>query len=64
MRVQVEFAFHVWQHFGDRIVGYPARNHFWDEATSQWAYTSKWTNQYSMVLTGAAFYHRYCTILL
>lgn len=24
-----------------------------------WGYTSKWTNYYSIVLTGAAFYHRY-----
>ena len=25
----------------------------------KWAYTSKWGNEYSMVLTGAAFLHRY-----
>lgn len=24
-----------------------------------WGYTSKWTNYYSIVLTGAAFYHQY-----
>jgi hypothetical protein len=28
-----------------------------------WGYTSKWTNDYSMVLTGAAFYHRYYNTL-
>ena len=28
-----------------------------------WGYTSKWTNDYSMVLTGAAFYHRYYNYL-
>lgn len=28
-----------------------------------WGYTSKWTNDYSIVLTGAAFYHRYYNIL-
>jgi glucuronyl/N-acetylglucosaminyl transferase EXT1 len=25
----------------------------------QWAYTSKWGNEYSIVLTGAAFIHKY-----
>lgn len=56
---QVDFAFIVWQSFPERIVGYPARSHYWDSSRSRWGYTSKWTNDYSMVLTGAAFYHRY-----
>uniref|UniRef100_UPI00358DE891 exostosin-1b-like n=1 Tax=Myxine glutinosa TaxID=7769 RepID=UPI00358DE891 len=56
---EVDFAFSVWLSFPDRIVGYPARSHFWDAARERWGYTSKWTNEYSMVLTGAAFYHRY-----
>lgn len=56
---QVDFAFTVWQSFPDRIVGYPARSHFWDSNKERWGYTSKWTNDYSMVLTGAAIYHKY-----
>ncbi|KAJ1158585.1 hypothetical protein NDU88_011273 [Pleurodeles waltl] len=56
---EVDFAFTVWCSFPERIVGYPARSHFWDTGKAWWAYTSKWTNEYSMVLTGAAFYHRY-----
>ncbi|XP_078504416.1 exostosin-1a-like [Lissotriton helveticus] len=56
---EVDFAFTVWCSFPERIVGYPARSHFWDPGKAWWAYTSKWTNDYSMVLTGAAFYHRY-----
>ncbi|XP_034756641.1 exostosin-1a-like [Etheostoma cragini] len=56
---EVDFAFLVWQSFPERIVGYPARSHYWDSSRSRWGYTSKWTNDYSMVLTGAAFYHRY-----
>uniref|UniRef100_A0A3P8SS07 Exostosin glycosyltransferase 1 n=1 Tax=Amphiprion percula TaxID=161767 RepID=A0A3P8SS07_AMPPE len=56
---EVDFAFIVWQSFPERIVGYPARSHYWDSSRSHWGYTSKWTNDYSMVLTGAAFYHRY-----
>ncbi|XP_030050982.1 exostosin-1-like [Microcaecilia unicolor] len=56
---EVDFAFIVWCTFPERIVGYPARSHFWDNSKGWWGYTSKWTNEYSMVLTGAAFYHRY-----
>uniref|UniRef100_A0A672FTM2 Exostosin-1-like n=1 Tax=Salarias fasciatus TaxID=181472 RepID=A0A672FTM2_SALFA len=56
---EVDFAFTVWRSFPERIVGYPARSHYWDGSRSRWGYTSKWTNDYSMVLTGAAFYHRY-----
>lgn len=57
--LQVDFAFIVWHSFPERIVGYPARSHYWDGGKGRWGYTSKWTNEYSMVLTGAAFYHRY-----
>uniref|UniRef100_A0A1A9WHX9 Glycosyl transferase 64 domain-containing protein n=1 Tax=Glossina brevipalpis TaxID=37001 RepID=A0A1A9WHX9_9MUSC len=60
---EVDFAFTVWRDFPDRIVGYPARAHFWDDSKNAWGYTSKWTNYYSIVLTGAAFYHRYYNYL-
>nr|CAB3244012.1 exostosin-1-like [Phallusia mammillata] len=56
---EIDFAFEVWRNFPDRIVGFPARSHFWDVAKKRWVYTSKWSNSYSMVLTGAAFVHRY-----
>ncbi|XP_014663306.1 PREDICTED: exostosin-1a-like [Priapulus caudatus] len=56
---EVNFAFSVWKSFPERIVGYAARNHYWDDYNNRWGYTSKMTNDYSMVLTGAAFYHRY-----
>ncbi|XP_062818218.1 exostosin-like 1 [Anolis carolinensis] len=56
---EVDFAFVVWRSFPERIVGFPMRSHFWDAGKSQWSYTSKWTNEFSMVLTAAAFYHRY-----
>ncbi|ETE66830.1 Exostosin-1, partial [Ophiophagus hannah] len=54
---EVDFAFVVWRKFPDRIVGFPMRSHFWDTSKNQWSYTSKWTNEFSMVLTAAAFYH-------
>lgn len=56
---EIDFAFEVWRSFPERIVGFPARNHLWDEAKSRWAYTSKWSNWYSIVLTGSAFTHKY-----
>ncbi|CAB0042505.1 unnamed protein product [Trichogramma brassicae] len=60
---EIDFAFIVWQNFPDRIVGYPERSHYWDDSKRSWGYTSKWTNDYSMVLTGAAVYHRYYNTL-
>ncbi|XP_031622046.1 exostosin-1 [Contarinia nasturtii] len=56
---ELDFAYRVWRDFPDRIIGYPARAHFWDDSKNAWGYTSKWTNYYSIVLTGAAFYHQY-----
>lgn len=29
---EVDFAFKVWRQFPDRIIGYPARSHYWDDA--------------------------------
>ncbi|CAI9739292.1 exostosin-1a-like [Octopus vulgaris] len=60
---EIDFAFSTWREFPERIVGYPARNHFWDDSHAKWSYTSKWTNDFSMVLTGAAIYHRYYNYL-
>lgn len=56
---ELEFGFEVWREFPDRIVGFPSRVHLWDNATSLWKYESEWTNDISMVLTGAAFYHKH-----
>lgn len=28
---ELDFAYKVWREFPDRIVGYPARAHFWDD---------------------------------
>ncbi|KAL7980491.1 hypothetical protein Chor_001645 [Crotalus horridus] len=56
---KVDFAFVVWRNFPNQIVGFLMRSHFWDASKNQWSYTSKWTNEFSMVLTAAAFYHRF-----
>lgn len=29
---ELDFAYRVWRDFPDRIVGYPARAHFWDDS--------------------------------
>ncbi|XP_008835018.1 exostosin-like 1 isoform X2 [Nannospalax galili] len=56
---EVDFAFVVWQSFPERIVGFLTWNHSWDEARGGWSYSAKMANEFSMVLTTAAFYHRY-----
>lgn len=60
---EVEFAFEVWREFPDRIIGFPSRTHIWDNTTNSWKYESEWTNEISMVLTGAAFLHKYWSYL-
>ncbi|XP_052763303.1 exostosin-1b-like [Mya arenaria] len=60
---EIDFALSVWREFPERIVGYPARSHHWDEAKNRWSYSSRWSNEYSMVLTGASIYHRYYNFL-
>lgn len=57
--LQVDFALSVWQNHPERIIGFFVRNHVWDDSRQRWSYTSKSTNDYSVVLTQAAFYHRY-----
>lgn len=42
-------------------MGFLASSHFWDAEQQRWGYTSRWTNELSIVLTAAAFYHRYCS---
>ncbi|KAH8401571.1 hypothetical protein KR009_006570 [Drosophila setifemur] len=52
-------SYEVWREFPDHIVGFPSRIHVWDNVTMRWHYESEWTNQISMVLTGAAFHHKF-----
>lgn len=55
---EIEFAYQVWREFSDVIVGFPSRVHRWNNQSQSWRYESEWTNDVSMVLTGAAFYHK------
>lgn len=40
-------------------VGFPSRYHTWTMGADQFEYQSQMSCEYSMVLTGAAFYHRF-----
>ena len=55
---EINFAFQVWRTFQNRIVGFSARTHYWDEKKRLWTFSSKLSNEYSMVTTDAAFIHR------
>lgn len=55
----MDFAFRTWLSFKHRIVGFVARDHYYDEAKSTWYYTSKWTNTYSIIILDGAFFHKY-----
>lgn len=56
---EIIFAFRVWRENRDRIVGFAARFHTYNTTTKQYTYKGKHTCEYSIILTGAAFYHRF-----
>ncbi|XP_028404961.1 exostosin-like 3 isoform X2 [Dendronephthya gigantea] len=60
---EILFGFRVWREARDRIVGFPGRYHAWDINYGGWLYNSNYSCELSMVLTGAAFIHKYYTFL-
>lgn len=60
---EIIFGFRVWREQRDRIVGFPGRFHAWDSNNTAWNYNSNYSCELSMVLTGAAFYHKYYSYL-
>ncbi|GFQ71601.1 exostosin-like 3 [Trichonephila clavata] len=60
---EIVFGFRVWRESRDRIVGFPGRYHAWDTVNGGWLYNSNYSCELSMVLTGAAFFHKYYTFL-
>ena len=56
---EIIFAFRGWRELRDRLVGFPGRFHAWDKENFSWNYNSNYSCELSMVLTGAAFYHKY-----
>ncbi|XP_038627377.1 exostosin-like 3 [Tachyglossus aculeatus] len=60
---EIMFGFRVWREARDRIVGFPGRYHAWDVPHQSWLYNSNYSCELSMVLTGAAFFHKYYAYL-
>uniref|UniRef100_A0A3B3ZE77 Exostosin-like 3 n=1 Tax=Periophthalmus magnuspinnatus TaxID=409849 RepID=A0A3B3ZE77_9GOBI len=60
---EIMFGFRVWREARDRIVGFPGRYHAWDVNHQSWLYNSNYSCELSMVLTGAAFFHKYYAYL-
>ncbi|OCT79112.1 exostosin-like 3 [Xenopus laevis] len=60
---EIMFGFRVWREARERIVGFPGRYHAWDIPHRSWLYNSNYSCELSMVLTGAAFFHKYYAYL-
>ncbi|XP_012944743.1 exostosin-like 3 [Aplysia californica] len=56
---EIVFGFRVWREERTRVVGFPGRFHAWDVRHQSWNYNSNYSCELSMVLTGAAFFHKY-----
>ncbi|XP_037081023.1 exostosin-3-like [Pollicipes pollicipes] len=56
---EIVFGFRVWREQRDRLVGFPGRYNAWDTKHGGWHYNSNYSCEPSMVLTGAAFFHKY-----
>jgi hypothetical protein len=56
---EIIFGFRVWRDNRDRLVGYPTRFHSWNPNNHEFSYKTEATCEYSLILTGAAFYHRF-----
>lgn len=57
-KIYFVIALQVWTEYPEHLVGFPGRVHFWSDKEKIWKYNSEWTNNISIVLTGAAFYHK------
>ncbi|XP_065317587.1 exostosin-2-like [Gordionus sp. m RMFG-2023] len=56
---ELEFGFQTWKQMPDHIVGFPGRVHSLDPLRNHYSYDSEWRPNISIILTGAAFYHRH-----
>ncbi|XP_065189355.1 exostosin-like 3 [Sycon ciliatum] len=56
---EIDFAFRAWRENRHRLVGFPGRFHSWDSRHGGWSYNANYSCELSMVLTGAAFVHKF-----
>ena len=56
---EAEFGMEAWLAFPDRLVGFVGDSHTWDEDSLKWTYNCSPSNEFSLVLTGAVFFHRW-----
>jgi alpha-1,4-N-acetylglucosaminyltransferase EXTL3 len=56
---EISLGFRTWRENRHRIVGFPMRFHSWSMAKQKNIYMSKFSCEYSLILTGAVFYHRF-----
>ncbi|KAF7257777.1 hypothetical protein EG68_04368 [Paragonimus skrjabini miyazakii] len=62
---EIEKGFSVWKENRERLVGYPERDFEFRSSSKDWAYkVNSRSKSYSMILTGAAFFHKVCTTVL
>lgn len=54
---ELELGYQAWRLLPDRLIGYPSRWHYMEN--NKWVYDATWSNDASIILTGAAFYHNY-----
>lgn len=57
--IYINILLRVWREQRDRVVGFPGRFHALDLNHGGWLYNSNYSCELSMVLTGAAFIHKY-----
>ncbi|ESO00244.1 hypothetical protein HELRODRAFT_83262 [Helobdella robusta] len=56
---EIVFAFRVWRQNRDQLVGFPGRYVSYYKDINKFMYNSNYTCEMSMVLTGAAFIHKF-----
>ncbi|KAF8566542.1 hypothetical protein P879_08878 [Paragonimus westermani] len=62
---EIEKGFSVWKENRERLVGYPQRDFEFRPGSKDWAYkTDSRSKSYSMILTGAAFFHKATIIVI
>ena len=54
---ELQFGYDTWREFPDRLIGYKAGCHEWNEAHNKWEYVSLWRDEISIISTTAVLYH-------